>query len=123
MKTKVEFEFLLKTNPAFLFPWFTESDKLKEWFAENVDNDGKSYTFTWEDSENKAEIEELKKNSLIRYKWVNEEDFYLEFRFEISDLSGDLYLMITDFCKEEEREETEDLWNFHIDQLRTIIGV
>jgi len=123
MKTKVELEFLLKTNPAFLFPWFTEADKLKEWFAEEVTNNGKSYIFTWEDTQHKAEIEEVKKNMLIRYKWLEEGDYYLEFKFEKSDLSGDLYLMITDFSAEGEQEETQDLWNFHIDQLRTIIGV
>lgn len=121
MKTKVELEFLLKTTPAFAFPWFTESDKLKEWFAEEVTNKGKTYTFTWEDKEHIAEIEELKKNSLVRFKWLNEGETYLEFKFEKSDLSGDLYLMITDFSAEG-IEEAQDLWSFHIDQLRTIIG-
>ena len=123
MKTKVELEYLLKTNPAFLFPWFTESDKLKEWFAEEVTNTGKAFTFTWEDVAHKAEVEELKKNTLVRYKWLEEGDYFLEFKFEKSDLSGDLYLLITDFSTDEEHEETEELWNFHIDQLRTIIGV
>jgi uncharacterized protein YndB with AHSA1/START domain len=123
MKTKIELEYLFRSNPSFLFPWFTDPVKLSAWYAEKVTCEDKLYSFFWGNEEYQATIEKQEKQNYIRYQWLKENDYYLEFKFSKSDFSEEVSLNITDFEAEGEHEEMIQLWNFHIEQLRAATGL
>jgi len=66
-----------------------------------------------------------KKEEFIKFKWDHEDDDkkYFEFRLEKADMSGDLALIITDFCEDEdEKEEMKNLWDSQIENLMRTLG-
>jgi hypothetical protein len=123
MKTKIELEYLFRSNPSFLFPWFTDPVKLSVWYAEKVICDGDLYSFFWGNEEYQAKIEKQEKQNYIRYQWLKDGDYYIEFQFKKSEFSEEVSLSITDFEIEGEHEEMIQLWNFYIEQLRAATGL
>jgi hypothetical protein len=61
---------------------------------------------------------------LMRFKWVNtdDDDTYFEMRIKIDELTGDVALIITDFAKKDELEETQRLWDAQIHDLCKALG-
>ena len=63
-----------------------------------------------------------KENRLVRFNWVDEDDIYFEFRITRDELTGDVSLLITDFAEEDEQDETRDLWDTQIADLKHVLG-
>jgi len=126
MKQKIELEYTLNTSPKVLFPRLSSPSGLSEWFADNVNVRGNIYSFIWDDSEQQAELVNIKENKCIRFKWLSEEDAntYFEFRINQDELTGSLALLITDFIDDDdEKEEIVDLWDSQINSLKRAIGL
>lgn len=125
MKVKYSLEYPMNCSPILLFPRLSTPGGLAEWFAENVNLEGKYLIFYWDDSSQKAEILFKRENSYIRYRWVDDcdENTYFEFRIVSDELTGDISLIITDFAEEDEKEEAIDLWNSQVSGLKHCIGV
>ncbi len=125
MKEKIELEYTLNSSPKVLFNRLSTAGGLAEWFADDVRLQGKIFTFIWEDTEQKAEMVTRKDNKYVRFKWLNEkdDDSYFEFRLHKDDLTGDIALLVTDFAEEDEKDETIDLWDTQIAELKHIIGL
>ena len=121
MKTKYELEYMLNTSPSILFSRLSTPEGLSEWFAEDVRVKGKKYTFVWEGSEQTAEMTLHKENKLVRYTWVDDET-YFEFKITRDELTGDVSLLIVDFAEDGEQDETRELWNTQIADLKHILG-
>jgi uncharacterized protein YndB with AHSA1/START domain len=119
---KVQFEYLIKCSPKVLFNRLSTASGLAEWFAEDVRVLGKQYTFVWEGSEQTAEMTQRKENRMVRFNWVDEPESYFEFRISQVELTGDVSLIVTDHCEEDETQETEELWNAQIADLKHILG-
>lgn len=98
---------------------------LSEWFADGVTVKGNEYTFSWEKYEQTAYFQQSKQNSFIRFQWEEDAntDFYFELKIMIESITGDLTLVITDFCDAAEREDVELLWNKQIQELRRKTGM
>jgi len=94
---------------------------LGEWFADNVKVKGKKFVFVWEGAEQTAELTLQKENRLVRFNWVNE-NYYFEFRISQDELTGDVSLIVIDFAEESEVEETKELWNTQIADLKHKLG-
>jgi hypothetical protein len=69
-----------------------------------------------------AEMTLHRENRLVRFSWVDEPDSYFEFRISQDELTSDVSLIIIDFAEEGEEEETTDLWNTQITDLKHILG-
>jgi hypothetical protein len=124
MKSKFTLEYPLNCSPIVLYPRLSTPGGLSEWFADNVNVDGKYFVFFWDKSDQKAEILQKRENIYIRYKWVEEpENTYFEFRLVTDELTGDNALMITDFAEEDEKKDAIELWNSQISVLKHCIGV
>ncbi|NQX97934.1 MAG: SRPBCC domain-containing protein, partial [Flavobacteriales bacterium] len=82
------------------------------------------FTFIWEDSEEQAKLLTKKRDQFIKFKWLedDDDDTYFEFRIEIDAITKDISLLITDFCDEDELEESRLLWESQVDQLHGLIG-
>ena len=123
-KVKYELEFVIKSSASFLYKYLATPSGLSEWFSDNVNSRGELFTFIWDDSEEQAKLLSKKRDQFIKFKWLEDEDeeTYFEFRIEIDAMTKDVSLMITDFCDEDELEESRLLWESQVDQLHGLIG-
>ena len=121
-KIKIQLEYVINCSPKVLFNRLSSASGLSEWFAEDVRVRGKNFTFIWEGSEQTAEMTLHKENRLVRYTWIDEQDTYFEFRITQDELTGDVSLIIIDFTEEDEMDETKELWNTQVADLKHILG-
>jgi len=120
---KIELEYIVNTSPKVLYNRLSTPGGLAEWFADDVNLKGKIFTFIWENSEQKAEILQKKDLKYIRFQWLDSGDDYFEFRLKQDDLTGDMALLITDFADPDDKEDTIDLWDSQIADLKHAIGL
>jgi hypothetical protein len=125
MKVKVILEYPMNCSPLVLYPRLSTPGGLAEWFADNVNVDGKYFDFFWNGAGQKAELQYKRENFFIRFKWVDDkqENTYFEFRIVTDELTGDTALIITDFAEENEKDEVTDLWNSQVSGLKHCVGV
>ncbi len=97
---------------------------LTDWFADDVKLEGNVFTFVWDKSEEKAELQAEKENVLVRFHWLSDKDkkSYFEFKITVDELTNDVTLEVTDFAEPKEIEDAISLWNSQIDALRHAIG-
>ena len=120
---KIELEYVVNTSPKVLFNRLSTPGGLAEWFADDVHLKGKILTFVWDNAEQKAEILQKKDLKHIRFRWIEDQEDYFEFRLRQDELTGDLALIVTDFADEEERESTIELWNCQVSDLKRALGL
>jgi uncharacterized protein YndB with AHSA1/START domain len=121
-KVRIQLEYVINCSPKVLFNRLSTASGLAEWFAEDVRVRGKKFTFIWEGTEQTAEMTLQKENRLVRFSWIEEPDSYFEFRITQDELTGDVSLIIIDFAEEDERDETVELWNTQIADLKHVLG-
>lgn len=124
-KIRYELEYTFKTSPKVLYSRLATASGLAEWFADDVNVRDNIMTFTWDGSDQQAEIIERKDNTCAKYRWLeDDEDTYFEFQLHKDELTGDLALIITDFADdEEEKEDDIELWDSQIQELKRILGL
>ena len=123
-KNIFQIEFPIRSSLKILFNQISSPSGLSEWFADNVNLNGKNYTFFWDGDEQEAELLSKKNNQSIKFRWTDEpKDTFFELKIVIDDITQDISLIITDFAEDEEdEEEAKLLWNKQIEKLRQSIG-
>ena len=123
-KNIFQIEFPIRSSLRILFNQISTPSGLSEWFADNVNLNGKNYTFFWDGDEQEAELLSKKNNQSIKFRWIDEpKDTFFELKIVIDDITQDISLIITDFAEDEEdEEEAKLLWNKQIEKLRQSIG-
>ncbi len=60
----------------------------------------------------------------MRFQWEYDEDtkYFFELTIVEDDLTNDVSLVITDFADEDEVEESKQLWESQIEDLKKILG-
>ena len=120
-KVRIQLEYVINCSPKVLYNRLSTASGLTEWFAEDVRVKGKKYTFIWEGAEQTAVMSLQKENRLVRFVW-EEEETYFEFRITQDELTDDVSLIIIDFAEEDETDETKELWNTQVADLKHILG-
>jgi len=125
MKKQFELEYIINSSPRVLYNRLSSASGLSEWFADNVTVRGKIYTFIWEGTEQNAELICRKDSKYVRFHWMDDEDknSFFEFKINIEEITGDVALLITDFAEEDEKEDSIDLWDSQIAELKHVIGL
>jgi hypothetical protein len=98
---------------------------LEEWFAPEVHIKGDVFTFLWEGEERSAQLVNKRKEQFVRFEWLDEEDKecnYFEWRIKIDEMTGEVALLITDFCEDGEEDDQKMLWDEAIEELKRHIG-
>ena len=123
-KTNFEIEVPIHASPSLLYQYLSSPSNLQEWFADKVNSRGKIFSFIWDGEEEKAEVLLKRSDERIKFKWLESEDddTYFEFRIIVDALTKDVSLFITDFADDDEVEETKQLWENQIDDLKHTIG-
>jgi uncharacterized protein YndB with AHSA1/START domain len=124
MRKKFELEFMFNVSPNMLFNYLSTPSGLSEWFADNVNVCGDKYSFFWNDVEEMARLIKIKQDMLLRFQWEEDKKFeyYFEFLIKPDELTGDVYLNITDFANIEEIDNSKMWWDNQINRLKKIIG-
>ena len=121
-KVKIQLEYVINCSPKVLYNRLSTASGLAEWFAEDVSVKGRKFTFSWEGSQQVAEMTMKRENRIVRFNWVDDENAYFEFRISQDELTGDVSLIVIDFTEADEREEIIDLWNAQITDLKHVLG-
>lgn len=125
MKQKYSLEFPFNCTPKVLFNRLSTPSGLSEWFADDVNLKDKIFSFIWNGSEELAELVQLKENKYIRFHWLDDDDpkTFFEFKITSEDLTGEQSLIITDFAEEDEIEDSKELWETQISELKHLLGI
>ncbi|MEM9675048.1 MAG: START-like domain-containing protein [Cyclobacteriaceae bacterium] len=122
-----EFEF--KASRKMLFPYLTTASGLAQWFADDVTiNEDKVFSFLWDGEEHRAKVASQRINRFIRFEFLNGSDEqngdtdFLEMRLDTNDLTGTVFLSITDSTTAEDEEEFYEIWSQLTDSLKEIVG-
>lgn len=123
-KIKFELEVAIHASPSMLFQYISTPSSLQEWFADRVNSRGKIFSFIWDGVEEQAELVLKKSDERVRFKWLeSDDDSYFEIRIQVHPLTNDVSLVITDFADDEDEvEESKQLWESQIEELKHVIG-
>lgn len=125
MKEKFVIEVPFNCSPKVLFNRLSTPGGLSEWFADDVNLKDIVYTFVWNGSEEQAEKILYKENKYIRFHWLDDDDpkTYFEFRITSEDLTGEQSLIITDHAEEDDIEDSKELWEKQVSELKHQLGL
>lgn len=125
-KEKYEVEISMNTSAKILYNRLSSPGGLAEWFADDVNLTSTGlYSFVWDGTEQKASVLSKKTDKFIRFHWIDDEDekTYFEFKLQSDELTRDIALIITDFAEPDEIDDSIDLWESQIDELKHILGL
>lgn len=120
-KVRFDMEYIFNCSPKVLYYRLNTASGLAEWFADDVDVNGKKFTFYWDKAGREAILSFMKENLIVRYNWVDDGSFF-EFRITRDELTGDVSLLITDFAEPDELPETRSLWDTQVAVLKHVVG-
>ena len=125
MKEKFHIEYVFNmVSKRSLWNHLTTPPGLSSWFADNVVINGDTYIFSWDKTQESAQLLGMKPELWVRYKWENEmENVYFEFRIHTIELTGGVALEITDFADPSEKTDSISLWDSQVDALKRTLGV
>ncbi len=122
---KYVLEYTFNTSQSLIYKRLSTPEGLSEWFADKVTYINKNFAFEWNGTVQEARVVSKKRNSHIRFKWLDDEDkhTYFEFRVSEDELTRDVSLIVTDFADKNEIDDNKDLWNQQIGDLKRAIGL
>ncbi len=122
-----EFEF--KASRKMLFPYLTTASGLSQWFADDVTiNEDKIFSFSWDGEEHQAKLATQRINRFVRFDFLNGSDkssneaSFLEMQLDTNDLTGAVFLNVTDSMTADDEEEFYEIWLQLTDSLKEIVG-
>jgi len=124
VRTKLQMEFLFKASPNILYTFLTTPACIVRWFCDKAEVDEHQITYSWSGNEEVALILADHEEEVLRLKWADSdyESEYLEFKISESPVTGETILDLTDFCDENELNDTKQYWNQQIKNLQKECG-
>ena len=122
-KQQFTLEYSLKCPASILYEFLSTPAGLQEWFADKVDERDGVFSFSWNGSDETAEVLEKEEDKFIRFHWSKapEEEFF-EFRIEKSEVTNITILVISDFADKKEIKDQSLLWNYQVKDLFHRLG-
>ena len=113
----------VRCSPTILFDFLSTSSGLQEWFADKVDDQNGVFTFSWNGSEEYAEVLESEEEKFIRFHWTHApKEEYFEFAIEKSEVTNQTILVIRDFAEKKEIKDQAMLWDYQVKDLFHRLG-
>ncbi len=126
LKTRYELEIPINSSPSLLYQYISTPSGLSEWFADNVNSRGEYFTFIWNDSEENARLSSKKTGEKVKFRWIDEKnkdtEYYFELRILEDEITKDVSLLVIDFAEPDEIEESKQLWENQVSELKHVIG-
>lgn len=106
-----------------LWNYIGTTSGLSQWFADDVHQDGKVFTFIWNKSESVANQLAARAGVSVRFRWdESDSKEFFEMKIAVSELTDMTQLTVTDFAYADELDESIELWNVQIDRLKRVLG-
>ncbi|TAD87046.1 MAG: ATPase [Bacteroidetes bacterium] len=116
-------EYSVRCSPTILYEFLSTSNGLGEWFADKVNDKDGIFTFSWNGSEDKAEMVEKEHEKFIRFHWLTApKEEYFEFRIDKTEVSNQTILVIHDFAEKSDIKDQTALWNYQVKDLFHRLG-
>lgn len=123
-----EYEF--KASRKMLYPYLNTAGGLAQWFADdaNIDEDH-LFSFVWDEEEHKARLAAQRLNRFVKFEFFDhvngsphEHLPYIEMQLDENDLTGTVFLKVTDTATTDDEEEFKEIWRQLTDTLKEIVG-
>lgn len=114
-----------RASSSLIWTFISTPNGLAEWFCDDVEKDGKVFTFYWNKSWQRANLLAIRAGQYVKFRWEESEidRSYFEMRIMSSELTGSRSLQITDFAVDEaEKKEIIHLWDKQISNLKRLLG-
>ncbi len=116
-------EYPVRCSPSILYEFLISPAALQEWFAEKVDEREGVYSFSWNGTEEKANLIEKEADKFVRYRWTHmQKDEYFEFRIDRSEVTNQTILIISDFAEKKDIKDQSQLWEYQVKDLFHRLG-
>ncbi len=116
-------EYPVRCSPSILFEFLSNPTAMQEWFADKVDEREGVFTFSWNESEEKAVLLEKEQDKFIRFRWNHmAKDEYFEFRVDRSEVTNQTILIIKDFAEKKDIKDQSQLWEYQVKDLFHRLG-
>ena len=116
-------EYPVRCSPTILYEFLSTSSGLQEWFADKVDDQDGVFSFSWNGSEDTAEVVEQEEEKFIRFHWSHAPaDEYFEFSIEKSEVTNQTILVIKDFADKRDIKDQSMLWDHQVKDLFHRLG-
>ncbi len=116
-------EYPVRCSPTILYDFLATSSGLQEWFADKVDDEDGMFSFSWNGSEEMAEVLDQQDDKFIRFHWTHmPKDEYFEFSIEKSEVTNQTILVIKDFAEKKEIKDQSMLWDHQVKDLFHRLG-
>ena len=124
MRKRIDLEYIFSSSVTILFSRLSSAPGLAEWFSDDVKHDGNIFTFVWDGIGEEAELVDMKKNSYVRFKWLDadDEEEFFEFSLHVEPLTEEVALIITDFVDADEEGDAIELLNKQVEMLHRTVG-
>jgi len=118
-----DMEFIFRASPTILYKFLTTPACLIRWFCDGVDIEQDVFTFSWDGSEERAELIDDIEDERLRFIWEESDDGeYFEYRMRKSPVTGETILEITDYADKDEVDDQRQLWESQLERLRQETG-
>ena len=128
-KQKFIGEYQINASRKMLFPYLSTATGLCQWFADdvNINNIDKTLIFILDGDERIAVIDSIRNNRYVKFRFLNEdekpkENDTLEFRLEINELTQSVIVRVEEYTDTDDLEESYQIWENLLSQLKEIIG-
>lgn len=116
-------EYPVRCSPSILYEFLSTSSGLQEWFADRVDDQDDIFSFSWNGSEETAEVVDSEEDKYIRFHWSHApKEEYFEFSIEKSEVTNQTILVIKDFAEKKEIKDQSMLWDHQVKELFHRLG-
>ncbi|MFZ1749675.1 MAG: START-like domain-containing protein [Saprospiraceae bacterium] len=123
-RVRIDLEYIFRASPTIIYNFVTTPACIVRWYCNEVDITGDAYRFYWSGSSESATLIDDIEDERVRFQWddADDADEYLEYRMYKSDITNETILEITDFCDDDEKQETIDLWDTLMVELKKECG-
>ena len=116
-------EYPVRCSPGILYDFLRTPAGLQEWFADKVDERDDQFSFSWNGTEDKAELIDSEEDKFVRFRWdYMTKDEYFEWRIDKSEVTNQTILVISDFADKKEIKDQSQLWEYQVKELFHRIG-
>ena len=116
-------EYPVRCSPGILYDFLRTPAGLQEWFADKVDERDGQFSFSWNGTEDKAELIDSEEDKFVRFRWdYMSKDEYFEWRIDKSEVTNQTILIINDFAEKKEIKDQTQLWGYQVKELFHRLG-
>jgi uncharacterized protein YndB with AHSA1/START domain len=116
-------EYPVRCSPGILYEFLRTPAGIQEWFADKVDERDGQFSFSWNGTEDKAELIDSEEDKFVRFRWdYMTKDEYFEWRIDKSEVTNQTILVISDFADKKEIKDQSQLWQYQVKELFHRLG-